>query len=71
MLDFGLKDMQKSVYWGFLSKVEMNAVFKEGERLLQKMDKLLIMPVSVQNREKRYIGHDKNDFKDWDTHVSI
>ncbi len=71
LLDFGLRDIQKSVYWGFLSGSEASTIIREGETLMQKMDKLLIIPITMQSREKKYIGHEEDEFKDWDTHASI
>ena len=71
LLDLGLRDIQKSVYWGFLSGAETKAILREAKRLVQDMDKLLITPIKMQNREKRYIGHGDHEFKGWDVHGCI
>ena len=71
LLDLGLRDIQRSVYWGFLSRGETRAILREGKRLIQDMDKLLITPVSMQNREKKHVGHEDDEFRDWSVHGSI
>lgn len=71
LLDLGLRHIQKSAFWGFLSSAEINSVVTEGHNLLKRTDKLLITPVSTRSKHTYHLGHQDDEFADWPTHASI
>jgi len=64
---YGLKSMQKSVFWGYLTSAELEAIKRYLENSLNKMDKAFITHTNFNGRGQSYfIGHQKNDFRDWE-----
>ncbi|MCE2504135.1 MAG: CRISPR-associated endonuclease Cas2 [Chlorobi bacterium] len=68
---YGLRSVQKSVFWGHLSMAELQAVKRELQKYLDAHDKAFITHSSFNGRGQSYfIGHDEEDFKDWkENHV--
>ena len=64
----GLKQVQKSVFWGFLTLAELEAI----KRVLSvvasnKSDKVFVTRTNCQGNGLRYsVGYGENDFKDWE-----
>ena len=71
LLDFGLYHIQNSVFWGYLTKAEVNSIIVKSKDLLESADRLLIAPVNIHNKQTRYLGHRANSFIDWKEHTSI
>ncbi len=71
LLDLGLNNIQKSVFWGFLTRAECNSIYLDAEENLYESDKFLMMPASLKYRENLFLGHTKDEFDDWGTHDSI
>ena len=71
LLDLGLRRIQKSVFWGFLSAAEISGIYNEAHTLLAKADRLLITPVNTRSKNNYYIGHAPDEFLDWQSHESI
>ncbi len=62
----GLKPMQKSVFWGYLTQAELNGIRRFISHLVKKEDKTLITRTNFNGRGFSYlIGHKKKDFEDW------
>ncbi len=63
----GLKNVQQSVFWGFLSGAELNAVKRFLSLSLQENDKSFIVHTNFnKNNFNYFIGHKRNDFSDWE-----
>ena len=63
----GLKAVQKSVFWGYLTMAEVEAIKRYLSRSLEKMDKAFITHTNFNRRGQSYfIGHEKSDFRDWE-----
>lgn len=64
---YGLRGVQKSVFWGYLTLAELNAVKRYLDDALNTDDKAFITHSNFNARGQSYfIGHDGRDFKDWD-----
>ncbi|MCY4217866.1 MAG: CRISPR-associated endonuclease Cas2 [Gammaproteobacteria bacterium] len=64
---YGLKSVQKSVFWGYLTLAEINAIKRYLNAGLSETDKLLITRTNLNSRGQSYlIGHTDQDFCDWD-----
>ncbi len=63
----GLKAVQKSVFWGYLSLAELQSVKRYLDSNLAKTDKAFITHTNFNGRGQSYfVGHGKEDFNDWD-----
>ena len=71
LLDYGLKNIQYSVFWGYLSSLETTAVKQEIPALLAKDDHFILMPVNARSRNNFYWGHSPETFSDWDEHIIL
>lgn len=64
---YGLRSVQKSVFWGYLTLAELNAVKRYLDDVLDTNDKAFITHSNFNARGQSYfIGHKKNDFEDWE-----
>ena len=70
---YGLKSVQKSVFWGYLTHAEAQAVKRYLENGLDKSDKGFILRTHCceKNSQGFFIGHNKEDFKDWQENYVI
>ena len=68
---YGLKDVQKSVFWGCLTKAELRSLQRFLYECLDDHDKVFIIRTHFSKRGYSFsLGHDKEDFKDWsESHV--
>ena len=63
----GLKPVQKSVFWGYLTLAELESLKRYLNQSLEKADKAFITHTNFNGRGQSYfIGHQKHDFNDWD-----
>ncbi len=63
----GLKAVQKSVFWGYLTLAELETVKRYLNDSLNKMDRAFITHTNFNGRGQSYfVGHQKEDFKDWE-----
>ena len=63
---FGLRAVQKSVFWGYLSFAELHAVKRSLRKYLNVRDKGFVTRSHFQGGGQSYfIGHGKEDFEDW------
>ena len=66
LLSLGLRSVQKSVFWGYLSIAELHAVKRSLKKFLDTQDRGFIVQSHFQGRGKSYfVGHIKEDFEDW------
>ena len=67
----GLKPVQKSVFWGYLTLAELEAIKRYLGANLENMDKVFMTHTNFNGRGQSYfIGHSKQDFTDWEeSHV--
>ena len=65
---YSLFSIQKSVFWGFLTNAERSAISRYIANNLNKSDKCLITPITIDYKNWRTtcIGYDENDFQDWE-----
>ncbi len=62
----GLRAVQKSVFWGYLSRAELAAIKRSLQKSLSANDKAFITRSSFEDRQKSYfLGHPPGDFTDW------
>lgn len=72
LLAYGLKAVQKSVFWGCISIAELNAVKRMFDSSLDSFDKVFIVRVNMQEQKLDYgFGYDEKTFKDWDEYGHI
>ncbi|MEY8702171.1 CRISPR-associated endonuclease Cas2 [Francisella philomiragia] len=72
LLAYGLKAVQKSVFWGCISIAELNAVKRMFDSSLDTFDKVFIVRVNMQEQKLDYsFGYDEKTFKDWDEYGHI
>ena len=63
---YGLKDVQKSVFWGYLTVAELESIKRYLDKYLKTTDKAFITHTNFNGRGQIYFtGHDINDFSDW------
>ena len=63
---YGLKPIQKSVFWGYLTQAERLAIKRHLQNKLEKGDKAFISKASFNGKGPGdFIGHTKGDFTDW------
>ena len=63
---FGLRAVQKSVFWGYLSFAELHAVKRSLKKHLDIQDKGFVIRSNFHGQGQSYfIGHSKEDFEDW------
>ena len=63
---YGLKAVQKSVFWGYLTPAEVEAIKRSLKTSLEKTDKVFITHTNFNGRgQSFFIGHDAEDFRDW------
>ena len=64
---YGLKAIQKSVFWGYLTKAEFQSIARLVQSELKQKDKFLISRSSVDlNKPNSYgFGYSNSDFQDW------
>jgi len=59
--------VQKSVFWGYLTLAEVEAIKRYLNEKLDEKDKAFVTHTNFNSRGQSYfIGHDEEDFKDWD-----
>ena len=64
---YGLRSVQKSVFWGCLTLAELAAIKRYLKTSLEKMDKAFITHTNFNGRgESFFIGHSESDFNDWE-----
>ncbi len=70
LLTFGLKPVQRSVFWGYLSRAELMEVKRNleyGLNITTASDKAFISKSNFNSHgHNYYIGHKKEDFDDWE-----
>ncbi|QUE30578.1 CRISPR-associated endonuclease Cas2 [Francisella philomiragia] len=72
LLAYGLKAVQKSVFWGCISIAELNAVKRMFDSSLDTFDKVFIVRVNMQEQKLDYsFGYEEKTFKDWDEYGHI
>ena len=66
LLSYGLRSVQKSVFWGYLAIPEVNSIKRTLDNSLSPLDKAFIASSNFNGRGQSYfVGHTKNDFSDW------
>ncbi|ABK89650.1 CRISPR-associated endonuclease Cas2 [Francisella tularensis] len=72
LLAYGLKAVQKSVFWGYVSIAELNAIKRLFDSSLTISDKVFITRVNMHEQKLDYsFGYDDKTFKDWDEYGHI
>ena len=68
----GLKSIQKSVFWGYLTQAELRAIERYTEDSLKDSDKVFITHTNFNGRGQSYFqGHNPDDFVDWEETLVI
>lgn len=63
---YGLKHTQKSVFWGYLTVAELQAIKRWFDTYLEDQDKAFITQTNFNKHgQSYYFGHNQEDFKDW------
>jgi len=63
---YGLKPVQKSVFWGLLTLAELEAIKRYLRESLDASDKAFVTRTNFNGRGQSYfVGHHKHDFSDW------
>lgn len=63
---YGMKAVQKSVFWGYLTLAELNAIKRFLKIILNSTDKTFITHTNFNGRGQSFIiGNDPEEFKDW------
>ena len=63
----GLRAVQKSVFWGYLTQAELQSIKRYFENILKVEDKAFVTHSNFNGRGKSYfVGHTREDFKDWE-----
>ena len=66
LLGLGLKSVQKSVFWGYLSKAELDFIKRFMKDKLDSKDKVFVTRSDFNKKGKSfYLGHTKEDFIKW------
>jgi len=64
---YGLKPVQKSVFWGYLTRAELESIKRHLNANLKKMDRAFITHTNFNGRGQSYfVGHSEEDFRDWE-----
>ena len=62
----GLKPVQKSVFWGYLTNAELLAIKRFVEQIYVKNDKVFITHTNFNSRGNSFlIGYEESEFRDW------
>ena len=65
-LKYGLQPVQKSVFWGYLTKAELLSINRYMHSSLGKNDKALITHSNLSRTGKCFlVGHTQSEFRDW------
>jgi len=68
----GLKHVQKSVFWGYLTVAEINSIGRFITATIEDADKVLITHTNFNGRGQSHLfGHTKEEFKDWEENCVI
>ena len=63
----GLKSIQKSVFWGYLSSAEVKGIERFCVDVIGVNDKLILTKTNFNLKGNSfYLGYNKEDFTDWD-----
>ncbi len=63
---YGLRPVQKSVFWGHLSLAELQAVKRDLQQALDASDKAFITHSNFNGRgQSHLVGHHPEEFTDW------
>ena len=69
---YGLKPVQKSVFWGYLTLAELNSIKRYLENSLNSKDKVFITKTNFNGRGQSFIiGSRPEEFKDWDEYYVL
>lgn len=64
---FGLRGVQKSVFWGYLTMAELHAVKRSLHKYLNGLDRGFVVRSQFNGQGQSYfVGHSKEDFEDWE-----
>ena len=63
---YGLRPVQKSVFWGYLTLAELKAIQRYLDRELETSDRAFITQTHFNKKGQSYIvGHRKDEFQGW------
>ncbi len=66
LLKYGLQPVQKSVFWGYLTKAELFSVNRYMSSRLHKCDRAFITHSNFNRSGNHFlIGYNESEFKDW------
>ena len=69
---FGLKSVQKSVFWGYLTPAEVESIKRFLISKLSNSDKVFITSTNFNGRGASFhYGHNQDEFKDWNESIAI
>ena len=67
LLAYGLFPLQKSMFWGKLTKSEKNSILRHLKEIMEESDKAIIIPSKIDKKDPRthLLGYEDEDFADW------
>ena len=67
LLSYGLFPLQKSMFWGKLTKSEKNSILRLLNEIIEETDKAIIIPSKIDKKDPRthLLGYSTDDFSDW------
>ena len=71
LLDLGLKNVQKSVFWGHLNRAEQRLVSNLFKKYLSNFDRAFLTRSNINFKEDTIFGHRNEEFKDWEEYGCI
>ncbi len=68
----GLRHVQKSVFWGYLTKAELNSIRRFISEIMEEPDKALIAKTNLNGRGQSYLfGYASMPLQDWEENCVI
>ena len=72
LLKEGMKPVQKSVFWGFLTYAELKSIYRFIDDIAETFDKILITKTNFNGVGESYlVGHSREEFTDWNEYDVI
>ncbi len=68
----GLRHIQKSVFWGYLTRAEFNSIRRFISDMMDDPDKALIARTNINGRgQSQLLGYTAGQLKDWEENCVI
>jgi CRISPR-associated endonuclease Cas2 len=68
----GMRSVQKSVFWGYLTKAELSSICRFIDGITGKEDRTLITRTNISGHGfSHLVGYSKEEFHDWEENYVI